>query len=222
MLDRVDFTPQPGRAIGLVGPNGSGRSSLLSVLAGFQQPNSGDITLNDASLASYGRKDLARRVAVVTQHTETTADLRVKEVVKLGRIPHRTCLLCHASSEADRSAVEHTLEVTCMAHARERHWSQLSGGERQRVHIARALAQQPQLLILDKPTNHLDVKHQHEVLSLVSQQPMTSGIALHDFNLAASYCNEQVVLQSRYAPRGLPGRFSPRSSSATSTRKRQP
>ncbi|ART21134.1 hypothetical protein CBE89_06170 [Corynebacterium striatum] len=196
VLHRVNFTPQPGRTIGLVGPNGSGKSSLLSVLSGFQQPDSGDITVDDAPLASYGRKDLARRVAVVTQHAANAADLRVEEVVKLGRIPHRTSLLPHASSEADRSAVEHALEVTCMTDARDSHWSQLSGGERQGVHIARALVQQPQLLILDEPTNHLDAKHQHEVLSLVSQQPMTSIIALHDLNLAASYCDELVVLQS--------------------------
>lgn len=140
------------------------------------------------------RKQIARRVAMVDQHSDTEVDISVVDVVRLGRIPHQG--MFGGDTAADSRAVTRALEDTAMASKAHRLWHTLSGGERQRVQIARALAQEPSELLLDEPTNHLDIQHQLDILELVSQLPLTSFIALHDLNLAAMFCDRIVVLQA--------------------------
>ncbi|MBZ6109016.1 MULTISPECIES: ABC transporter ATP-binding protein [Streptomyces] len=203
ILDGVDLSPGPGATTGLLGPNGSGKSTLLRLLAGVLAPASGVVTLDGRPLDRVGRRDVARRVAVVEQQADTQVELTVRDVVRLGRIPHRRPWT--PASAADEEAVTDALGRTRLTAQADRLWHTLSGGERQRVQIARALAQQPRELLLDEPTNHLDLRHQLDVLALVAALPVTSVVALHDLNLAAMYCDHLVVLsEGRVVARGEP------------------
>ncbi|MCZ2804051.1 ABC transporter ATP-binding protein [Modestobacter sp. VKM Ac-2983] len=201
VVDDVTLRPAPGTTIGLLGPNGSGKSSLLRLLNGTAKPDSGVVTLDGAELRSLTRRDIARAVAVVSQHADTDVDIRVRDVVRLGRIPHRGSFGT-ASATRDEEAVAEALRHTGLTDKADQRWDTLSGGERQRAHIARALAQEPRELLLDEPTNHLDIRHQLELLSLVSRLPVTSVIALHDLNLAATFCDEVIVLERGRAVAG--------------------
>jgi iron complex transport system ATP-binding protein len=179
--------------LGLLGPNGSGKTSLLRLLAGLKKPHSGSVTLDGADIRSIGRRAIAQRVAFVEQHATTNSNLKVIDVVKLGRFPHRS--MFSGWSKADDDAVAEALERAGMAGKRHDSWQSLSGGEKQRAHIARALAQSPKELILDEPTNHLDIQHQISLMRLVSGLPVTSIIALHDLNHAAMFCDRLIVMQ---------------------------
>lgn len=192
ILHNVSLSIAEGKMVGLLGPNGSGKTSLLRLLAGLKVPQSGSIRLDGTELKKMPRRDIAQRVAFVEQHATTNASLTVLDVVKLGRFPHRS--LFSGWSSEDQNAVEQAMERTAIAAKRNDRWQSLSGGEKQRVQIARALAQSPQELILDEPTNHLDIQHQIGLLKLVSQLPLTTVIALHDLNHAALFCDELVVL----------------------------
>lgn len=202
-VDEVSVHPEPGQTVGLLGPNGSGKSSLLKLLAGFARPTSGTVGLDGRELSSMRRREVARAVAVVAQHTDTDVDVSVGEVVRLGRIPHRGTF--GADRTADDRAVADALAHTGLTDKAHRLWHQLSGGEKQRVQIARALAQQPRELLLDEPTNHLDIHHQLELMTLVTALPVTSIIAIHDLNLAATFCDQVMVLrQGRVVAAGTP------------------
>ncbi|MEW1721858.1 ABC transporter ATP-binding protein [Streptomyces sp. NPDC093109] len=204
ILDGVGLAPAPGSTLGLLGPNGSGKSTLLRILAGVLAPASGVVTLDGRPLADVGRRAVARRIAVVEQQTDTQVELTVRDVVRLGRIPHRRAWA--AASAGDEAAVATALERTGLTGRADQSWHTLSGGERQRVQIARALAQDPRELLLDEPTNHLDIQHQLDLLNLVAALPVTTVIALHDLNLAAMYCDQIVVLRAgRVVAAGPPG-----------------
>nr|WP_156726307.1 ABC transporter ATP-binding protein [Streptomyces apocyni] len=203
ILDGVSLTPRPGSVTGLLGPNGSGKSTLLRLLSGVLAPVSGVVTLDGRPLPEWGRRAVARRVAVVEQHADTLVELTVLEVVRLGRIPYRRAWT--PAAEADDRAVRTALEHTGLTDRADQPWHTLSGGERQRVQIARALAQEPRELLLDEPTNHLDIQHQLDLLNLVTELPVTSIIALHDLNLAAMHCDQVVVLRKgRVVTAGTP------------------
>ncbi|WP_432543980.1 ABC transporter ATP-binding protein [Kineococcus sp. SYSU DK002] len=194
VLDGVTLEPAPGQTVGLLGPNGSGKSSLLRVLHGAASPSSGSVLLDGRDLHRTPRREVARRVATVTQHAETDVDLTVRDIVRLGRTPHRRPF--GGPGPRDESVVEEAIALVDLGARADDSWHTLSGGERQRAHIARALAQEPRELLLDEPTNHLDVRHQVELLALVAALPVTSVVALHDLNLAAAYCDVVVVLRA--------------------------
>ncbi|WP_280357781.1 ABC transporter ATP-binding protein [Nocardia otitidiscaviarum] len=193
VVDSVSVHPEPGQTVGLLGPNGSGKSSLLRLLAGLAAPTAGTVELDGRDLRRIGRREVARAVAVVSQHADTNVDVTVRDVVRLGRIPHRG--LFDTDRAADDAAVAAALAHTGLEDKADRLWHRLSGGERQRVQIARALAQQPRELLLDEPTNHLDIHHQLELMALVARLPLTSVVALHDLNLAAMFCDHLIVLR---------------------------
>ncbi|MEX8031965.1 ABC transporter ATP-binding protein [Microbacterium sp. 20-116] len=203
VVDDVSIRPEPGSTVGLLGPNGSGKSSLLRLLQGAARPDSGEVLLDDRPLGGWRRREVARSVAVVTQHAETDADIVVRDVVRLGRTPHRP--VWGGSTTGDEAAIDAALERVGLTDKADRLWHTLSGGERQRAQIARALAQEPRELLLDEPTNHLDIRHQLDVLALVAALPVTSIIALHDLNLAATYCDSVLVLRAgRVVAAGAP------------------
>ncbi|MFC4563331.1 ABC transporter ATP-binding protein [Nocardiopsis mangrovi] len=205
IVDGISLEPPPGSTVGLLGPNGSGKSTLLRLLAGVRPASSGVVSLDGAPMEKVGRRAAARRIAVVDQHSSTEVDMSVRDVVRLGRIPHRRAW--SAPSAADDAAVRAALAHTRLADRADRAWHTLSGGERQRVQIARALAQEPRELLLDEPTNHLDIQHQLDLLALIVRTPVTSVIALHDLNLAAMFCDHVVVLhQGRVVAAGTPSR----------------
>lgn len=194
IVSDVSLTVAPGETLGLIGPNGSGKSSLLRLLAGLKNPLSGRVEINGQDIAQVSRKALSRQVAFVQQSAATDTNVTVRDVVRLGRTPHRSALA--GWSQADEAAVTHALESVDMISRRGQSWQTLSGGERQRVHIARALAQTPQVMFLDEPTNHLDIHHQIEILRMVRDLDLTSVVALHDLNLAAMFCDRIVVLEA--------------------------
>ncbi|MFJ8629676.1 ABC transporter ATP-binding protein [Streptomyces sp. NPDC093568] len=193
VVDGVTLVLRPGETVGLLGPNGSGKSTLLRILAGILAPTAGVVTLDGRPLAEVGRRAVARRVATVEQHADTQTELTVRDVVALGRIPHRRAWT--PATAADAGAVAAALERTGLTDRAGQSWHTLSGGERQRAQIARALAQEPRELLLDEPTNHLDIQHQLDLLDLVADLPVTTVIALHDLNLAAMYCDRLLVLR---------------------------
>ncbi|AQU81974.1 MULTISPECIES: ABC transporter ATP-binding protein [unclassified Halomonas] len=203
VIDGISFEAEPGKVLGLLGPNGSGKTSLLRLLARLKRPHAGRIMLDGQDLSTVRRRAIAQRVAFIEQHATTNANLKVVDVVKLGRFPHRSML--SGWRREDDTAVNEALERTGMSAKRGDAWQSLSGGEKQRTHLARALAQSPQELILDEPTNHLDVHHQISLLRLVSSLPITSIIALHDLNHAAMFCDRLIVMQAgRIVASGLP------------------
>lgn len=194
IVDNVSLTVRQGETLGLIGPNGSGKSSLLRLLAGLKRPQSGRVEINGRDIAGIPRRILAQQLAFVQQNAATDTNVSVRDVVRLGRTPHRSAL--SGWSGADEAAVAKALERVDMAARRAQPWQTLSGGERQRVHIARALAQSPRVMFLDEPTNHLDIHHQIEILRMVRDLDLTSIVALHDMNLAAMFCDRIVVLRA--------------------------
>ncbi|ELY2935215.1 ABC transporter ATP-binding protein [Cronobacter sakazakii] len=193
IVNNVSLSVPTGQTLGLLGPNGSGKSSLLRILAGLRRPDAGRVLLDDGDIARLPRKKLAQRVAFVEQHAMTDANIRVRDVVKLGRIPHHSPL--SSWTHQDDEIVRQALERVDMFDRRDDGWQHLSGGERQRVHIARALAQSPGEILLDEPTNHLDIHHQMHLMRLISELPVTSIVALHDLNHAAMFCDALIVMQ---------------------------
>jgi iron complex transport system ATP-binding protein len=202
VVDGVSINPSPGSTVALLGPNGSGKTSLLRLLQGAAKPDEGTVTLDGHDLTSLRRREIARVVATVTQHAETDADILVHDVVRLGRTPHRPLL--GGDTAADALAITTALERVGLAEKASHLWHTLSGGERQRAQIARALAQEPRELLLDEPTNHLDIRHQLELLALVAELPVTAIIALHDLNLAAMFCDSVLILRAGRVVAGGP------------------
>ncbi|MER7056259.1 MULTISPECIES: ABC transporter ATP-binding protein [unclassified Streptomyces] len=188
----VSLTARPGETIGLVGPNGSGKSSLLRAVYRVLRPDTGQVLVDGSDAWSMPVRRLARTVAAVVQDSAADFDLAVREVVAMGRTPHKRLL--DGDTPEDAGLVDSALFEADVAHLADRPFDRLSGGERQRVLIARALAQQPTLLVLDEPTNHLDIRHQLGVLGVLRRLPATVLLALHDLNLAAYYCDRLYVL----------------------------
>ncbi|MBC3211416.1 MULTISPECIES: ABC transporter ATP-binding protein [Serratia] len=193
IVNNVSLSVSNGETVGLLGPNGCGKSSLLRILAGLRRPHSGTVTLDGQNIAQITKKQLARRVAFVEQHGMTEANMRVVDVVKLGRIPHHSPFSNWTTQDDD--TVTAALQRVDMLGKSEQGWQSLSGGERQRVHIARALAQSPTEILLDEPTNHLDIRHQIQLMKLVSELPVTSIVAIHDLNHASMFCDSLIVMQ---------------------------
>ncbi|MEO6200911.1 MAG: ABC transporter ATP-binding protein [Cryobacterium sp.] len=205
VLDAVSAVIPTGSVTGLLGPNGAGKSTLLRLIAGLETPAAGSIRLEGTVVASLPRREAARRIALLEQSAAPSVDLSVREVVLLGRIPHRSRGLGSFGGDDDHRVADHALAMVGARELDERQWHTLSGGEQQRVQIARALAQQPSLLLLDEPTNHLDVSAQLSLLGQVRGLGLTSVMALHDLNLAAAYCDHILLLhRGRLVASGAP------------------
>jgi iron complex transport system ATP-binding protein len=186
----------PGELVGIVGPNGSGKTTLLRLFLGLLQPKRGSMCSAGRPTAAWSRREFARLVGVVTQREEPAFPLRVHQAVRLGRFPHVGSV--GRLSERDRDAVERAMSQCDVTMLRDRWVSTLSGGEWQRVRIARALAQEPQALVLDEPTASLDVRHEMEVFELTSQlvreQELAGVVVTHQINLAARFADRLVLL----------------------------
>ncbi|MFF2555112.1 ABC transporter ATP-binding protein [Nocardia sp. NPDC058058] len=183
---------ETGSTVGLIGPNGSGKSTLLRVIHHALRPRTGTVLIDDIAVSDLRGRQLAARLAVVTQENPTHTPLTVTDMVMLGRAPWAGPV--RGYSRADHVIAAAALRRVGARELAERAYSTLSGGERQRVLIARALAQQADHLLLDEPTNHLDIHYQHELLSLLGELAVTTVIVLHDLNLAARYCDRIVLL----------------------------
>ena len=195
ILRDVDVRVGRGEVVGLVGPNGAGKSTLLRVVTGLLEPSAGEVAIGGDALGALPRRELARRVAVVQQLPEAPATMRVRDLVVLGRHPHLGLLANESRHDFDVAA-EAMRRAGCDQFAN-RELGSLSGGERRRAFIARALAQEAPLLLLDEPTSNLDAHAQIEVLELVAELAAAgAGVLLivHDLTLAAAYCDRVVLL----------------------------
>jgi len=186
LLDRMSLGIETQEMVALVGPNGVGKTTMLKLISGLLQPASGEILLQGKPLAGWSRRQLPRTVALVPQELEIPFNFRVEEIVAQGRVPHQT--LFGRATPVDHQAVESAMEAVDIVGLRHRPFSELSGGERQRVKIAIGLAQQPKLMLLDEPTQHLDIGRQIDLIALLrrlNQRGITIIAAVHALNLVA-------------------------------------
>jgi iron complex transport system ATP-binding protein len=209
VLRGLDLELQAGELVALLGANGSGKTTLLRLLSGALRPTSGIVQVAGRPVGEWPRMELARRVAVLPQHLELPDGFRVAELAAMGRAPYARRLF--ATTAEDELAVERALQDADAVELADRHPHELSGGERQRVLVAMALAQGPQLLLLDEPTLHLDLAHQVSLLRrlrrLHEQRGLTVLAVLHDLNLAAAFAPRVVLLaDGRVAADGVPDR----------------
>jgi iron complex transport system ATP-binding protein len=193
LVSQADLRIPSGEFVGLIGPNGSGKTSLLRCAYRYNRPVQGHILLDDQDLDGASDKWTAQRIAVVLQEFPQAFGLTVQDVVRMGRTPHKGMFESHTAN--DEALVCRALQDVGMQHLRERTFDLLSGGEKQRVLVARALAQQPTVLILDEPTNHLDPRFQIELLTLLRGLKLTTFASFHDLNLAAGFCDRLYAIR---------------------------
>jgi iron complex transport system ATP-binding protein len=197
VVNGVSMSVERGDLVGIIGPNGSGKTTLLKLLGGTLTARSGSMELEGLPISGWSRRDIARRIAYVPQETYAPFDFTVRDIVLMGRYPHLGRFELEGPS--DLAIARRALEATGSASFEERMFRTLSGGEKQRVVIASALAQSPELLLLDEPTASLDIGHQLEVQTLLRDLNRTSGVTMvlstHDLNLAAALCRRLVLLR---------------------------
>ncbi len=197
VLKGVSLKLGKGEILGVIGPNGSGKSTLQRVVSGLFFPWEGDVLLKEKPIASYKRRDIAVIMASVSQEVEKDFPFTVREIVAMGRTPYlgRFCV----ERKRDREAIEEAMRLTDIFSLAHRFPHQLSGGERQRMMIARALAQEPEILLMDEPTSHLDLNHRMEINSLVLKMKKEKGIGAlyitHDLNAASECCDRLILLK---------------------------
>lgn len=197
-LETISFSLHQGKIAGIIGPNGSGKTTLFKGITGELSLLEGKIELGGIDLKSMSIRERAKKIAVVTQFTESV-DISVEEYVLMGRIPYRSRFQFFESRE-DYAIAEKYMRLTDTYQFRNKLMSQLSGGEQQLAGIARALCQEPILLLLDEPTSHLDISHQVQILNLLqslsSDMGLTILMIIHDLNLAGEYCDYLLLLNN--------------------------
>ncbi len=198
ILSHVGISFAEGCRTAVIGPNGAGKSTLLRVLASLHDDYEGEVLLGAENIRSMGRKKTARHLAILPQSMQAPADTTVGRLVDYGRFPYRG-MFTGSNPREDREAVEWALSVTHLTQFRDRQVISLSGGERQRAWIAMALAQRPEILLLDEPTTYLDIAHQLEVMQIIrhvnEEYGMTVIMVLHDINHALQYADEIVIVK---------------------------
>ncbi|CAB3769294.1 ABC transporter ATP-binding protein [Paraburkholderia humisilvae] len=192
LLRRVVLEARTGEFVGLIGPNGSGKTSLLRCAFRYAKPRLGTVTLDAHDVWAHSVRWAAQRIAVLLQDASDDFGLTVAQVVAMGRTPHKGLL--DGDTADDAAVIARALRDVELDASRDRLFASLSGGEKQRALLARALAQQPRILMLDEPTNHLDPRHQIELLALVKRQQITTIATIHDLNLAAAFCDRIYVI----------------------------
>jgi iron complex transport system ATP-binding protein len=208
ILQDLSFAVPKGDFFIIIGPNGSGKTTLMRTIAGILKPRKGHIEIFHRRISSYKRKELARSVAFVPQGLPGDFPFRVAELVLMGRAPYNNTL--GLETEEDHVVSRQAMQFTEIEHLADRKLNQLSGGEQQRVFIARAICQEPKILLLDEPTASLDLGHQVRIMDLMERLKAEKGVTVvmvsHDINLAAMYGNRLLLLRDgKIVSMGLPG-----------------
>jgi iron complex transport system ATP-binding protein len=203
VIDGMAFSIKQGCFAGIIGPNGSGKSTLLRCISRALKPVRGTVLLEGESLYKMSPREAARKMAVVPQETAVNFPFTVEEIIMMGRSPHLGRF--QAEGKRDYEITGRSMDLTNTRHLAGRQVTAISGGERQRVIIAKALAQEPELILLDEPTSHLDINQQVEILSLLQRMNREGGLTIlavfHDLNLAAQFCDLMILMQKGKAYR---------------------
>lgn len=195
ILKNIDISIEKGSFTAFVGPNGSGKSTLIKCIIGFLKPQKGELFIKNKELNSYNSDNLSKTIAYVPQSEALYGALTVYETVLMGRKPY----IAWSPGKNDHSIVIRVLKMLDLEDIAERNINELSGGQKQRAFIARALTQEPQILLLDEPTANLDLKHTIDVLKLLEElalKGITVVIAIHDLNMAIRHCSKVVMINS--------------------------
>jgi iron complex transport system ATP-binding protein len=195
IFDNISMSLSQGEFLGIIGPNGAGKSTMLRLLCGILRPKQGEIQLFGKNLREQSQRTVAQNIAFVPQETHFALNFSVEDVVLLGRYPYKRPF--QPEDQEDHAAVEYALNAANVDQFRERPINSLSSGERQRAVIARALAQAPKILLLDEPTSHLDLHHQHTIMELLerlNKEGISIAIVHHDLNLASLYCKNLILI----------------------------
>jgi iron complex transport system ATP-binding protein len=195
VIDGISLSLNQGEFLGIIGPNGAGKSTMLRLLSGILKPKNGSVELFGINMSTQSHKTIARNIAFVPQETHFALNFTVEEIVSMGRYPYQRPF--HHEDQEDRSAVGNALKVTNATDLRARTINSLSSGERQLVVVARSLAQSPKILLLDEPTSHLDLYHQHAIMELLerlNKEGISIAVVHHDLNLASLYCQNLILI----------------------------
>jgi iron complex transport system ATP-binding protein len=195
VIKNVSLTVKQGEFLGIIGPNGAGKSTFLRILCGILHPQCGTVYVFDQDIKHIHPKRIAQHIGFVCQETYFSLNFLVEDIVHMGRYPYLRAF--QKQNKQDREAVDYALEAADVSQFRKRPINSLSSGERQRVVIARTLAQEPKVLVLDEPTSHLDLYHQSTIMELLKKlngQGMSIIIVNHDLNLAGLYCQRLVLM----------------------------
>ena len=193
ILKDINIEVDNKEVVGIIGPNGSGKSTLLKCIYRVLKPSNGIVKFDYADIKNISVKESSKKLAVLSQHNNYNFDFTVKEIVLMGRSPHKKFM--ERDNKEDYDIVNDALKKVDMMNFKDRNFQSLSGGEQQRVILARALAQQPKCLILDEPTNHLDIKYQLQLMRIVKSLNIKVIAAIHDLNIATMYCDKIYVLK---------------------------
>ena len=208
VLKGIDFTVYENKMVGIIGGNGSGKSTLLKNISGYLKPDSGSIFIKERNLGDFSIKEKARYIGYVPQEMPYDFEFSSYDVVMMGRMPFLKRF--EQEGEEDEKIVREAMEITNTWKFKDKSINALSGGERQRVYIARDLAQQAQILLMDEPVSHLDIRYQVEILSLVKELTLKGIlviVVLHDINLASQFCDEIFIMkEGRIMAAGSPKR----------------
>lgn len=199
ILDDIYWSIEKGEIAVIVGPNGCGKSTLLRLIAGLVDYNDGKIKIFEKDVKNYGKKELARKIAFMPQQQEMPKDMTVYELVSCGRFPYKSWW--QISDNDDEKIILDVIKSVGLSHLKDCEIGKISGGECQRVNIAMALAQEPEILVLDEPTTYLDINYQLEILNIVKnlneKTDLTVVMVLHDLNHAASYADKVGILNNK-------------------------
>jgi iron complex transport system ATP-binding protein len=197
VLEQVDMNIKKGSFFCIVGPNGSGKSTLLKVISSTLKPQKGVVYLEGRNINHMKSRSIAKMLSFVPQNTSLEFDFKVSDVILMGRYPYVNKL--RGETQEDLEIAEKAMQYTNTTHLKDRSFMELSGGERQRVILAQALAQEPEIIILDEPVSHLDLQHQVEILNLIKKmcvdRKLTAITVLHDLNMASAYGDYIVMMK---------------------------
>ncbi len=197
VLKDISLSISKGEFLSIIGPNGSGKSTILKLITKLNTPNKGEILLNNVNIKDINQRDLAKSISLVPQNTYIEYEFSVKELIAMGRFPYKKRF--ERESKDDYAIVNKAMERTNTKYLEDRLITEISGGETQRVTIARALAQETDIILLDEPTSFLDINHQIEILNLLrdlnKEEKKTILLVIHDINLAARYSDRIMILK---------------------------
>jgi iron complex transport system ATP-binding protein len=199
IIENINLDIEKGKIYSIIGPNGCGKTTLIRAISRSIRPKSGCIKLNNNDIFKLKTKSVAKKMAVLSQNNSTMSEISVKTLVQYGRFAHKEWWM--GSNSEDNDVVEWAIEKTALGEYKDRKINTLSGGERQRAWITMAIAQKPEILLLDEPTTYLDISHQLEILELISrlnkEEKITILMVLHDINHAARYSDELIVIKDK-------------------------